>query len=112
MRSIILMISGLVAGYVVGNLETKTIEEIIEGLLLKANNWLETIQDYIGKTLADLEGFDTDIVRINLDAFIDELTNSIDDFVEIDSLDDKISFVEDKIASVTSELVAKVESKK
>jgi len=105
MRAIIIVIASLIAGYVIGNLEYKTLEEIIETMSGKTSVWVSVIKKFIGETLNDYEGFDSDQIKINIDAFIDELEKKLDNFAEIESYNEKIAYAEKEIKIITDKLL-------
>ena len=105
MRAIIIIIAGLITGYVIGNLEYKTLEEIIETMSGKTSKWVSVIKKFIGETLNEYEGFDSDQIKINIDAFIEELEKKVDKFGEIETFDEKIAYVEKEIKVITNKLL-------
>ncbi len=114
MRTIIIILGGLISGYIVSNLEDKQLTEIIEELLTKSEYWLDEIQSFIGETIDGIEGADSETMKLNIDAFVGALTESVEDFLEIEDFDDRIKYVEDKITKVSEDLfdrVKKLESK-
>ncbi len=114
MRTIIIILGGLISGYIVSNLEDKQLTEIIEELLTKSEYWLDEIQSFIGETIDGIEGADSETMKLNIDAFVGALTESVEDFLEIEDFDDRIKYVEDKITKISEDLfdrVKKLESK-
>jgi len=55
--------------------------------------------------LNDYEGFDSDQIKINIDAFIDELEKKLDNFAEIESYNEKIAYAEKEIKIITDKLL-------
>ncbi len=109
MKPIIIILGGLLSGYVVSNLENKRLDEIIEDLLSKSEFWYDEIQKFIGETIDGIEGADSETLKINIDAFIGALADSVEEFLEIEEFDDRVKYVEDKLATVTEELLQRVE---
>lgn len=107
MKTLIFVLAGVLSGYIIGNLETKEIEEIIEDLLLKGDRWLEVIQIFIGETVEGLEEVDSDKIKMNVDAFINALTESVEEFAAIDNFSDRVNFIEKRITLISSDLLEK-----
>ena len=107
MRALIITIAGLLAGYIIGNLEYKTLEQIIKKLSEQSSKWVYVIKNFIGETLNDFEGFDSDEIKINIDAFVDELSKKLDKFSEMESYNEKIIYVEKEIKNITNKLIEK-----
>lgn len=108
MRTLILVCAAILTGYIIGNLETKKLEEILEDLLRKGDYWLEVIQEFIGETIEGIEGMDSDTIQMNIDAFVNGLTETVEEFIEIESSNDKIAFIEERITVITADLLKKV----
>ncbi len=108
MRTIIIIIGGLISGYIVSNLEDKQLTEIIEELLSKSEYWVDEIEKFIGETIDGIEGADSETLKLNVDAFVAGLGESVEEFLAIDDLDDRVRYVEDKIAKITEELLERV----
>ncbi len=108
MRTIIIIIGGLISGYIVSNLEDKQLTEIIEELLSKSEYWIDEIEKFIGETIDGIEGADSETLKLNVDAFVGALGESVEEFLEIEDFDDRVRYVEDKIAKVTEELLERV----
>ncbi len=106
MKSIIFILSGMLSGYVIANLNTKPIEEIIEDLLLKIDSWLEEIQKFIGKTVSEIEGADSETMKLNINSFIDSLIESTEEFLELENFNEKVRFIENKFSSVSKKLTS------
>ncbi|NQX83449.1 MAG: hypothetical protein HRS50_01960 [Mycoplasmataceae bacterium] len=109
MRTLIFVIAGIFSGYIITNLKTKKIEEIFENLLKKTDDWIEVIQKFIGDTVNDIEGLDSDAIKMNIDSFINGLTNLMEEFLEIESFEEKVKLVEEKIAKISFDLIDKIE---
>ncbi len=105
MRTIIIIIGGLISGYIVSNLEDKELTEIIEELLGKSEYWLDEIEKFIGDTIDGVEGTDSETLKLNIDAFVSALTESVEEFLAIEDFDDRIKYVEDKVAKVSEDLL-------
>lgn len=109
MRTIIIFISGIVSGYVIGNLKYKDFSEIISEISSTVQSWLEVTKDFVGDTAKSIEGFDSDQIQMNIEAFITSLSESAEELVNLDSIEEKISFLEDKIAKISTKLIEKTE---
>lgn len=109
MRTIIIILGGLISGYIVSNLEDKQLTEIIEELLTKSEYWLDEIQKFIGETIDGIEGADSETMKLNVDAFVGALTESVEEFLLIENFDERIKYVEDKIASISENLLDRVQ---
>lgn len=109
MKFIIMILTGLFSGYIINNLKYKKISEIISDLLEKGDYWLETIQNFVGETIREVEGKDFETIKFNMEYFIDLLIESIEEILEIENFDEKIKFVEEKIISIAANLAKKVE---
>ncbi len=109
MRTLIIILGGLISGYIVSNLEDKQLTEIIEELLSKSEYWLEEMQKFIGETIDGIEGADSETMKLNIDAFVGALTESVEEFLAIEEFDDRIKYVEDKVAKVSEELLERAQ---
>lgn len=109
MKYLITLIGGIVSGYVISALENKPLEEVLDDLSGKIESWTNVTKEFISKTVADVEGFDSDIIRVNIEAFIDRLLELADQFMEIEEFEDKISFLEEEIIKFTDQLAKKAE---
>ncbi len=109
MKAVAIILGGLLSGYVVSNLENKRLDEIIEDLLSKSEYWYEVIQQFIGETIDGIEGADSETLKLNIDAFVGALADSVEEFLGIEEFDDRIKFVEDKLAEASEELMKRVE---
>lgn len=107
MRTLILVIVGVLSGYIISNLETKKLEEILEDMLTKVDNWLEIIQKFIGETINGIEGMDSDVIKINIDGFIDGLKESVDKFLDFETFEERIDFIEKRITEISTNLLKK-----
>ncbi len=107
MKTLIIIIGGLISGYIVSNLEDKELVEIIEELISKSEFWVDEVQAFIGETIDGVEGTDSETLKLNIDAFIGALSESVEEFLELDSLDERIKYVEDKIAMVSEDILNK-----
>ncbi len=107
MKTIIIFISGLVSGYVISNLKYKDFGEIIEDISSTVQSWLETTKNFIGETAKEIEGFDSDQIQMNIEAFINALSEGAEKFTSLNTMEEKINFIEDEIAKVTKKLVKK-----
>lgn len=105
MRSIILFIGGLVSGYVVANLKYKDFNDIIEEISGKVQVWLDVTKEFVGSTAKGLEGFDSDQIQMNIEAFINQLSKSAETLVLFETTEDKLAFIEDEITKVTAKLM-------
>ncbi len=108
MRTIIIIIGGLISGYIVSNLEDKQLTEIIEELLSKSEYWIDEVEKFIGETIDGIEGADSETLKLNVDAFVGGLTESAEEFLAIEDFDDRVKYVEDKITKITEELLERV----
>ncbi len=109
MKTIIVILGGLISGYVIANLEDKRLDEITEDLLGKADLWLEEIQKFIGETLDGIEGADSETIKLNIDSFVAALTESVDEFLDIEDFDERIKYVEEKMAEVSVNLIKRAD---
>lgn len=109
MKPIVIILGGLISGYVATNLEEKGLDEIVTDLLSKSEYWYDEIQKFIGETVDGLEGADSETIKVNIDAFVAALVDSVEEFLSIEDLDDRVKFVEDKLAEVTEGLLERVE---
>lgn len=105
MRTVIIIIGGLISGYIVSNLEDKELTEIIEELLTKSEYWLDEVQKFVGETIEGIEGADSETMKLNIDAFVGALSESVEDFLAIESFDERIRYLEDKLANITENLL-------
>lgn len=105
MRTVIIIIGGLISGYIVSNLEDKELTEIIEELLTKSEYWLDEVQKFVGETIEGIEGADSETLKLNIDAFVGALSESVEDFLAIENFDERIRYLEDKLADVTENLL-------
>ena len=109
MRTLIFAIGGILAGYILGNLEEKRFDEIIEDMTSKGKRWVDVIAAFIGQSAMDIEGFDSDTIKLNVDIFLEKLMEYSDEYLEIEDFNEKIAFVEEKITEVTADLIKKSE---
>ncbi len=107
MKTIIIFISGMVSGYVVGNLKYKEFSEIIEEISETIQSWLDVTKSFVGETAKGLEGFDSDQIQMNIEAFINTLSEAATELSKLNKIEDKLSFIENEIAKVTKKLIAK-----
>lgn len=105
MRSVIVFIGGLFSGYIAGNIKYKEISEIIEELSNTVQSWLEVTREFIGTTAKGLEGFDSDQIQINIEAFLNAISIATDKIMDLETTEEKLSFIEDEIAKVTNRLI-------
>ncbi len=108
MRTLIIIIGGLISGYIVSNLEDKELVEIIEELISKSEFWVDEVEAFIGETLDGIEGADSETLKLNIDSFFGALTESVEEFLTIENFDDRIRYVEDKVASISEDLLDRV----
>lgn len=109
MKTTIIFIGGLISGYFVGNLKYKDFSEIVEEISDLIQSWLEVTKDFVGKTAKGIEGFDSDHIKINIEAFINALSNAAKELDALDSIEEKLSFIEEQIAKVSIKLIEKTE---
>ncbi|BDU67641.1 MAG: hypothetical protein TYPL_2940 [Candidatus Tyloplasma litorale] len=109
MKFVLIVLFGLFSGYIMNNIKEKEIEEIFEDLIKKADYWNEAIQEFFGKTLSEIEGFDSETIKINLEIFIEKITESIEELLRIEDFDEKIKYLELKLTEISSSLVKKIE---
>ncbi len=107
MKTIIIIIGGLISGYIVSNLEDKELVEIIEELISKSEFWVDEVQSFIGETIDGIDGADSETLKLNIDAFVGALSESVEEFLALENLDDRIKYVEDKIAMVSEDILNK-----
>lgn len=105
MKSIILFISGLVSGYIISDLKYKDFSQIIEELSGSIQSWLDVTKDFVGETAKGIEGFDSDQIQMNIEAFINALSDAAEELTQLESMEDKIGFIEEQIAKVTTKLI-------
>ncbi len=107
MRTLIITIGSVLAGYIISNLEQKSLNEILDDISGKTKTWIEVISEFVGQTANDIEGFDSDMIKVNVDAFIDEFSQKINEYLDISTFNGKISFVEETITTITADLIKK-----
>lgn len=108
MKSLIIFISGLASGYIVSNLKYKDFSDIIEEVSEKIQSWIEVTKDFVVDTTKNIEGFDSDRIQINVEAFLDALTEAAKELVLLETIEEKINFIEDEIAKISEKLIKKV----
>lgn len=107
MRSTVIFIGGLVSGYIAGNIKYKEIGEIIEDISNTVQSWLEVTREFVGTTANGLEGFDSDQIQINIEAFLNAISSATDNIMALETTEEKLSFIEEEISKVTDRLVNK-----
>ena len=105
MRGLIFTIAGLLTGYIITNLKYNSFETIIEDLIKKSSKWVDSTKDFIIDTVIGIEGFDSDAIKINVDSFLDELSKIVDELSNIDVFNEKVSFIEESIVEITTNLL-------
>ncbi len=108
MKTLIIILSGLVSGYIASNLEDKELAEVLEEIVNKSEYWYEEIQKFLGETIDGIEGVDSETIKLNIDAFVGALTDSVEEFLQIEEFDDRMKYVEDKLAEVTENLLERI----
>ena len=111
MRGLMFTIAGLLTGYIVSNLEYNSFEVIIEDLIKKSSRWIDSIKDFIISTVIGIEGFDSDAIKMNVDAFINKLSKIADEISTIEDFNEKIVFIEDSIVGITADLIKENDKK-
>ncbi len=109
MRTLIITIGGVLTGYIIGNLENKSFSEVLDDLSNKIKIWIDVITEFIGQTANDIEGFDSDMIKVNIDVFIDLLTMRVNEYLELKEFNEKISFIEETITEIAADLIKKSE---
>ena len=112
MRGLIFTIAGLLTGYIISDLKYNSLEIIIEKLINKSSMWVDSIKDFVIDAVIGIEGFDSDAIKMNVDAFINELSKITDELSTIDDFSEKITFIEDFIIDTTSNLIKQNNIKK
>ncbi len=112
MRGLMFTIAGLLTGYIISNLKFNSFEDIMEDLIKKTSRWIDSIKDFLIETVIGIEGFDSDAIKINVDAFINELSKIVDEISTIDDFNEKIVFVEDSMIKITADLLKQESNKK
>ncbi len=109
MKTAIIFIGGLISGYVAGNLKYKDFSEIIEEISNLVQSWLDVTKDFVGETAKGIEGFDSDQIQMNIEAFINALSEAAEELAALDSMEDKLAFIEEQISKVSIKLIEKIE---
>lgn len=107
MKTLILTIGGVFSGYILGNIEYKRFDEIIDEISTKGKVRIDIISEFIGQTFKDIEGFDSDIIKLNVGVFIDKLSSKTDEYLKLKNFNEKITFVEETITEITADLIKK-----
>ncbi len=111
MKPLIIIIGGLISSYVVSNLEKdneKGLDTVIGDLVNKSEYWYDEIQKFIAETLDGIEGLDSETVKLNIDAFIGALADAVEEFLDIEEFDERVKFIEDKLAEVSENLLQRI----
>lgn len=111
MKPLIIIIGGLISSYVVSNLEKdneKGLDTVIGDLVNKSEYWYDEIQKFIAETLDGIEGLDSETVKLNIDAFIGALADAVEEFLNIEEFDERVKFIEDKLAEVSENLLQRI----